>query len=169
MCLITSLPERRAELRTSFRKHNLLIQNHCIAGEMCRLFLNYFDSITYVIANCPLSVFIKCRRMPDRVPIRQRTKARVQVIKPVLDQFHRDNQRLQLLPDNLVRSNIRAKSIATKQHIPAKKRISLALKEQLLRQPHNLITPVRKPFLKMLLLSLSLRKAKIASNKLFAN
>src|ERR1051326_5977609 len=68
-----------------------------------------------------------------------------------------------------MRANVGAKTITTKQHISAKQRIPFALEKQSFRQAHNFVAAVRKPFFKMRLFTLPLRKTKFPPNNLLAN
>src|SRR6266850_219484 len=68
-----------------------------------------------------------------------------------------------------MRANVRSETVAAKKDVPAIKRVSLTFEKQSLWQPHNFVATIREPFFEMLLLSLPLRKTKIAANELFAD
>src|SRR5215470_13302829 len=106
MCLVTAFAKSRAQLRATFRQDNPLVENDCITSKMRRFFRNNLNPIPNMTPNGPLTVVIECLRIPNCAPIWQRTKACVQVIKPVLYQFYGYDEFFQLLANNLVRSNI---------------------------------------------------------------
>src|ERR1043166_7899765 len=62
-------------------------------------------------------------------------------------------------------ANIGAIPIAAEKHFTAKQRIPFALEVEIIGQRHRLVTMLKKPFLKELLLALPLGKTKFAGNE----
>src|SRR5882724_12095062 len=164
----TPLRQGGAKFRTSFRQDNVLAAHHRIATKLHCLLRRGFHQAAHMVANRPLAVLVESAWIPQRAAIRQRTKAGVEVIEPVLNQFDGNNQAAKDFAKALMRADVRPKPVAAKQHLPAKQRVPFALEIEPLRQLFQLIAARAEPFLEMLLLATALGEAKIAADEFVA-
>jgi len=84
---VTTVLQRRDELRRAFGQNDIAIQDDGVTGKMDRFFLGHVDQISEMIANGALAVFIEGGGKPEGAAIRQRAKTGIDVIKPRVDQL----------------------------------------------------------------------------------
>src|SRR5439155_11704875 len=148
------------------RQHDILSENDGIAGKMGCLLSVDVDQFGDMMADGPLPVFIKGGRIPNYFTIRQRAEAGVQVIKTVLDQFHRNHEAVQHLTNPPVGTDVGTKAVAAEKNRAGKQRITFALEEQVLRQVNDFVSMLDEPLFKEWFLAAPLLETKIAADEL---
>src|SRR5918994_1707795 len=120
----------------------------------------------YVIFENSLRIPIECRRVEERLFVREGTDTGVEVVEPLVRQFEGKNFLLDDFRDLMMRGDIRADMVSGKPRISTLQQIALALKAMLLRQMHDLKALMAKPLLEMCSLATSNIVAEVADDKL---
>ncbi len=87
MAVVAALSQRGGEFRRAFGQNNVVLEHNRVAGKTNRFFRGNIDQVSYMLADCPLAVFIECSRKPDGRAIGQRAKTGIEMLKARIDKF----------------------------------------------------------------------------------
>src|ERR1700730_6090340 len=131
-------------------------------------FLN-IDKFLHVLANGTLAIFIKCRRKPERAPVRQRTKTSVEMVKTRINQLDRDDEAAEHVRHCAMRIDVRTELISAEKRLTVEQRIAFSLEIEFIRQPRDFVTVLFHPARKMRRFAGALFMPKIARDEFFPN
>src|SRR5215211_1128965 len=136
---------------------------------MHRFFRCDIDQIGHMFADCALTVFIECLWKPKSSAIRQRTKARIKMIKTRINQLHRNGKATQHFCYGAMRLNVGTEFVTAKEDVVAEERIAFAFEVEFFRQPLDFITVLDHPLRKKRLFSGAFLVPEIAGNEFATN
>src|SRR5262245_31105681 len=145
--------ELRYELWRSLGQNDVFLDYHSVTRKVRSLFRCDIDQIRHVLTDHALAVLIKGVWKPERAAVRQRTKASIKVIKPWINQLHRNGETTKHFCYGTMRLNVGTKFVTAKEHLTAEQRIAFALEVKLLWQPIDFVAALLHPFGKERLLT----------------
>ena len=143
-------------------------QDDGVTGELRGLRFTHGNQIVDQLGNRLAAISVERLGIIDRRAWEQRTEARVEVIKPRLNQLQGNNAAFQQVADLGVTADFAPRSITGKQRIAAEQGVAGAFEIRAAMQRVDMIPMLREPLLTVRLFALPLGMAKMSGHGLIA-
>src|SRR5207249_9429585 len=116
-------------LRATVVHYNTLVDDYCITSKPRNLCGGDGDKMGYVIFDNSARIRIECRRVEERLFVREGTETGVEMVEPFAGKYKGENLLLDDFSDLLMSTNVRADVVSGKPRISAFQQIAFSLKE----------------------------------------